>query len=135
MDKKICTKCKIKKKLNLFYNNKLKSKGKQSFCIKCSNIISREHYLRNKQLYKDKAIKFKKLLAERMVNYKRGLKCNKCGESRYWVLDFHHKNSTKKHFSISSSGSFNKFLEEVKKCEVLCSNCHRDFHYQEKKQI
>ena len=25
-----------------------------------------------------------------------------------------------------------KVIEEIKKCIVLCSNCHRDLHYQEK---
>ena len=26
----------------------------------------------------------------------------------------------------------NKLKEELKKCIPICSNCHREFHYQEK---
>jgi hypothetical protein len=66
--------------------------------------------------------------------YKKQLFCEKCGDKRWYVLEFHHLDPTKKDFSIASSakrfGNI-KFMEEIKKCEVLCANCHRELHFLE----
>ena len=63
--------------------------------------------------------------------------CMKCGESHVAVLDFHHVRG-RKSFSIASyndnCASRDKIDKEIKKCIVLCSNCHRKLHY-EKKQL
>jgi hypothetical protein len=45
------------------------------------------------------------------------------------ALDFHHKSREEKDFNILDSGSFEEQLEESKKCELLCSNCHRETHF------
>ena len=33
---------------------------------------------------------------------------------------------------ISNNYSLDRVKEEMKKCIVLCANCHREFHYYEK---
>ena len=60
-----------------------------------------------------------------------GGKCKKCGETRIWVLDFHHDDPSKKENMISKlmNSNFPKAKEEAAKCDLLCSNCHRDFHF------
>lgn len=59
--------------------------------------------------------------------------CVKCGESRYYVLQFHHINPTDKSFEINVakvSHTKRDILElEVKKCAILCANCHTEFHH------
>ena len=60
-----------------------------------------------------------------------GGKCNKCGYNKcVAALDLHHKDSNEKEFVISGGNlkSFEKLIPELDKCEVLCSNCHREFH-------
>lgn len=53
------------------------------------------------------------------------------GEDRWWVLDFHHTSPDEKEGSISNLvDSPNKLEKELEKCIVLCSNCHRDLHFQ-----
>jgi len=56
--------------------------------------------------------------------------CIECGETDPVVLDFHHLGD--KSFTIGSSISISrgrqKTLSEIKKCVVLCSNCHRRLH-------
>lgn len=64
-----------------------------------------------------------------------GGKCNRCNYDKcYGALDFHHINPDDKEFSISSAISnplaWNKLIKEVEKCVLLCSNCHRELHYQ-----
>ena len=94
--------------------------GKEKYCSKdCYNNFRCEN---------------KKDIKERNILYQ---KKNKYGlsEKRWWVLDFHHIDPTKKEKNLSNmirSNSFKSVLQEIEKCIVLCSNCHRDLHYQEK---
>ena len=61
--------------------------------------------------------------------------CAKCGDTRGYVLDFHHVDPTQKENTIARMTSNNyrldKVYDEIKKCVCLCSNCHREFHYLE----
>ena len=59
-----------------------------------------------------------------------GGECEKCGEKRPWVLSFHHKNPNKKEFNISKhyQKRWSLLKIEVKKCILLCSNCHMELH-------
>lgn len=71
---------------------------------------------------------------EWVINLKKTLKCINCSESRWWVLDFHHRNPNDKEGSVSRlvrDSSKKKTKKEIDKCDILCSNCHRDFHYKE----
>ena len=68
----------------------------------------------------------------RRVKEERG--CQRCGERRPWVLQFHHRDPSHKQFNICSSSlySVDKMMEEIAKCDVLCANCHFDLHYWER---
>lgn len=60
-----------------------------------------------------------------------GGSCKNCGYSKCLAaLHVHHKDPSTKKFSISGSYRLGKkrLLEEVKKCELLCSNCHAEEH-------
>lgn len=65
------------------------------------------------------------------VEYK-GDKCSVCGYDRCAdALEFHHLDPSKKDFGISSKGytrSWDKVKEELDKCILVCSNCHREIH-------
>lgn len=71
-----------------------------------------------------------------LVDHKEKLGCKSCGLKDHRVLDFHHHNE--KSFSISDyyyhQYSFENLVLEVKKCEVLCANCHRIHHYEERRK-
>jgi len=63
-----------------------------------------------------------------------GNKCHDCGGSFHKAAyDFHHTNPELKSFEIAPSldRNWNVILEEVEKCIMLCSNCHRVRHYNE----
>ena len=64
------------------------------------------------------------------VEYKGG-KCEKCGYDKYMgALEFHHENGEKE-FGISAKGytrSWEKVKDELNKCILLCSNCHKEIH-------
>ena len=66
----------------------------------------------------------------------RGAKCISCGFSydttNACCFDFHHKIPKDKKFSLGlnmiANYSLKKTYEELKKCDLLCSNCHRLKH-------
>lgn len=69
-------------------------------------------------------------------NYKKTLKCQECGLQDHRVLEFHHGDDNKE-ANVSdwvSSGrrSTENIEREIKKCKVLCANCHRILHYKER---
>ena len=53
---------------------------------------------------------------------------NKCNDS----LDLHHVDPSKKEFSISkiraNPASWTKIVNELRKCILVCANCHREIH-------
>ena len=61
------------------------------------------------------------------------MKCVKCGENHPACLEFHHNDPNKKEYNVSkivnSTYSIKTILKEIKKCTVLCSNCHRKEHF------
>jgi hypothetical protein len=61
-------------------------------------------------------------------------KCTKCSEKRWYVLDFHHLGDKDIDVSrmVNDSYSIKKIKEEIRKCIVLCANCHRELHFLEK---
>lgn len=62
-----------------------------------------------------------------------GGKCCICGyDAIEEALDFHHVNPEEKEFGIGDSNAVTKALEkqliEIKKCILVCANCHRGIH-------
>jgi hypothetical protein len=65
----------------------------------------------------------------------KGGKC-KCGyNTNYAALEFHHIDPNLKKFNIDlracSNNSWSKLVAEVSKCQLLCSNCHREIEHPE----
>lgn len=72
----------------------------------------------------------KKLLKHKAVQYKGG-KCQDCGyDECEEAMEFHHLDPSQKSFSISGKYnlSWEKLKEELDKCILLCSNCHKKRH-------
>ena len=60
--------------------------------------------------------------------------CIACGYSATpATLEFHHRDAATKDFSIGGfSGSWDRLVAEAQKCDLLCANCHRRRHLEEK---
>ena len=62
--------------------------------------------------------------------------CARCKIKDPRVLEFHHLDSTKKEFNIAdyyySHYSFEKLNQEIAKCIIICANCHRILHAEER---
>lgn len=136
MKKKKCIKCNKELLLDRFSRNKNKKDGLNHYCKDCQKVYKDNHYKNNKKYYIEKAIKYKQKDRKWLDDYKKNLKCSRCEFNHFAALDFHHIDSSTKLFSIANSilrgYSKKKILEEIKKCIVLCANCHRIHHYNER---
>lgn len=93
-------------------------------------------YIRNKEKVILRAKNRQLYLKNFIQRVKKFRSCYNCNESRWWVLDFHHRDDSQKLFNLARAHkkgySMKRIKEEIKKCDVLCSNCHRDKHYRER---
>lgn len=75
--------------------------------------------------------KRRKQIKQNAMDHKGG-KCCICGYSKCLdALEFHHLDDSKKEFGISKRGytrSWEKVCQELEKCILVCSNCHREIH-------
>lgn len=137
MNTKLCTDCREVLPIGQFSKNNQKKDGLNYRCKTCQKIYFKQHYQNNKQYYIDKAAEQNQKFLEVIEKTKQGrLKsgCSVCGVYHPAILDFHHVDKNKKDFTIAKSRtkSKEKFLRELDKCIVLCSNCHRILHWRER---
>ncbi len=65
-----------------------------------------------------------------------GGKCIKCGEDHIATLDFHHVNPSEKETEVVKLLRFSDWdliESELCKCVLLCANCHRKTHFDDKR--
>lgn len=106
---------------------KNKDKTIKNFCsIECKHSywskVSKKQYENNKIKFRIRKLYLIKL---------KGGSCKLCGYcNNISCLIFHHKFD--KSFSLDSSKliikNWNDILNEVKKCDLLCHNCHNELH-------
>ena len=67
--------------------------------------------------------------------YKKSHPCEKCGMADYRALQFHHKDDSEKDEAVAqgmvNGWSKERLMREIKKCLVLCANCHQIEHFKE----
>lgn len=130
-----CSSCKQEFPATLEYFGKHKSRGIDTYCSPCRRAKTLANYYKNKEKWNATTRRNRQLQKDRINEYKDNCSCKKCGESRNYLLDFHHIDPSTKSFQISQGEAYGwkKLKEEIRNCMVLCSNCHRDFHFLEKK--
>lgn len=95
----------------------------------------RNYYARKSEKYKQRkqAIQRERIknIQIEIIKYKMNNPC-KCGENHPASLQFHHSIGFKK-FNISDAASKGRSLKtimsEIKKCIVMCANCHAKIHW------
>ena len=126
---KYCPRCDLEKEDVDFSKRKLRS-GKeilQSICKLCNKLAHKKHYIENKQDYIDKAKKNTLKNVEFVNKLKEESPCKDCSKFYpSYVMDFDHV--LDKLYGIANivrAKSRKTLLEEIAKCEIVCSNCHR----------
>ena len=112
------------------YKDPIKRKEKQQEYAK-------KHYANNTQKVKDATKKLNGTFKLKWKEFKATLSCLECGADHPAVLDFHHIDPEMKTASVHNlvqSKSYLAAMEEVQQCMVLCANCHRVYHHNERQK-
>lgn len=76
--------------------------------------------------YTEKRKRKRHRIKEFLTDYKKRKGCKYCSEKDALCLTFHHRENNKAFWlGAGSNVSWKKVKEEVKKCEVVCENCHK----------
>lgn len=130
---KRCPGCEEYKDIKKFAVNKSKKDGRQAYCRLCKNKYDSGYYHRNEDTIKKRSTKNKQLKRKWFKKLKAELQCKQCGEDHPACLCFHHNNPSEKEIAVSMSLHMGwgkeRILDEIKKCTVLCENCHRKLHW------
>lgn len=134
---RVCTKCKkTKTETEYFYKDKRQGRL-HSQCKDCyrahRKTYHKQHYEKYGDAYRKRArerkIKARQEYRTNMLNYLRDKRCVICGEPDPVVLEMDHIEPKDKQFSISQAVKFGyswgEIAKELKKCRVLCANCHK----------
>jgi len=96
-------------------------------------IAQKNHYLRNKNKFKDRNTVRRNKLKTKLWKYKLTIQCIRCGQSHPAALDFHHPTPAEKDMSpsklLNQYMSWDRLKQEIDKCIVLCASCHRIEHF------
>ncbi len=115
------------------FNWKIKSVRRATYCKKCSREYIRDHYKKNREYYLLKARKRNSEIRQKagkyIWSYLSAHPCVDCGETDILVLEFDHRDKSRKSKAVSriirTTGSLEQLIEEISKCDVRCANCHR----------
>jgi hypothetical protein len=117
---KHCPKCGQLKTLDNFRIHKGRHQSWCNPCTDASSIISKKNRIARRRRWIDK--------------YKLSKGCLNCGFDKSSVsLDWHHINEKDKNHGIAHmfDHSLRRLFCELRKCVILCANCHRMLHSNE----
>ena len=131
MNTRTCHKCFIEKPLEEFPWKSIIKRTRQAVCKECTAKRSNEWYYKNKEHHidnvQDRRKKIRIETHEYALNYLLTHPCEMCGETDPVVLEFHHVGEKGENVStlIHRADSLVQLIEEISRCQVLCSNCHK----------
>lgn len=133
---KKCPKCQLEKPLTEFYQRKKHRTGEYyEKCKDCMKNRGRKYYHQNHErqlkLASVRKEKYKEERRKLIAQFKKDKPCMDCGKMYSpWIMDFDHREGEIKISSISSmviwrTSNIEKIKLEIAKCDLVCSNCHR----------
>ena len=125
---KICCTCREWKHLNAFHVRRLSKDGLQARCKACFRLQYKENKPQMRQAIDVRLERVRGDNQSRIAEHLLTHPCVDCGEADIRVLDFDHRDAREKRANVSKMmGSFSwRAIEaEIRKCDVVCANCHR----------
>lgn len=129
MKTKICSRCKrtLSPKKD-FYKDQRRKDGLQIYCKDCRDTHNKQYNLSKKEYLNQKRQERRQSRYLYLLNYLASHGCVDCGETDPIVLDFDHVSGDKidalSHMAHAVR-PMDVIQQEIEKCQIRCSNCHR----------
>lgn len=145
---KICKNCQKEFKTFIVVDGKCRSLSNRKHCLDCvpfkggkrlprKSKAHREHCAlcerdtkRGRRLCPVCVTRVRRIVVKKRAIKLLGGKCSVCGKEVHIAsFEFHHRNNDKE-FAISKyhNRAWSFVKKEVLKCDLICSNCHRELH-------
>lgn len=119
--------------------------SQKKYRVKCSEIVrerDRKYRLTHKEQIRETNRVYNAKMTvsnkKKLEDYKTLHPCIRCGEKNPIVLQFHHRDASKKDKAITEmirSRSWEATMKEIDKCDVVCANCHLIIHDQMRRTL
>jgi len=133
-DERRCARCGRRKPCSDFARKR--TNDFQPYCRPCLSEYKKEHYQKNKEAYLA-SVRQRTIRLQALLRAAKDKPCADCGiKYPYYVMDFDHVEGEEKRGAMSrflKRHSRRALLVEIAKCEVVCSNCHRERTYLRRK--
>lgn len=126
---KHCPECDATKSLDEFSVRSKSKDGRQPWCKACSTSSFKSYYKDNPQSYRSRAKKVYQEADATLRELKTNKACMDCKVAHpYYVLQFDHRDPSVKLGNVGDLRGHGKqkVLDEVQKCDLVCSNCHAE---------
>lgn len=123
---KTCSKCGLTKDFDSFNKSSRNKDGLHAYCRDCQKAHYHSNADRHKANVRKSRVRYTKAARSKVVDALSG-GCVDCGLKDIRVLDFDHV-GVDKEFNVMDmvrkGYAISRVLDEIKKCEVRCKNCH-----------
>lgn len=122
---RLCTMCGLWKARTEFHNSRT---GQFSYCADCRRAYDRRYYMQRGRAARTQRKRAHRDAARAWMDSLKAMPCTDCGQVfPAWVMHWDHLPGYEKLDCIGSMvGSQRRtlVLDELKKCELVCANCH-----------
>lgn len=126
IEKKVCYTCLQSKKVIYFGKDKYTYDGLANHCKECVSKRDKKYQIR----YNEESKIRRQARRDKFWNIYGS--CSVCGEDCINCLEFHHTNPDTKESEVSSLWGLKnpqRLTTEIRKCILLCRNCHSKVHF------
>lgn len=121
---KVCRICRKKQNITSFYKHSETKDGRYSRCRTCHFKIMQFWRKRNTKKVNE-LNKRSRDKRQQWINSIKNSPCMDCGKQYPpYIMQFDHRDRSQKVCTIYAAQSIKRIKEEIKKCDLVCANCH-----------
>lgn len=123
---KVCRKCNTEKSKDDFHKCSKSRDALQHWCKICNKAARMACYRAKPEVQRERSKRAVERNRRFVYDYLMAHPCVDCGNTDPRVLTFDHINGKLKNISkmVLDEYSLSKIIDEIRKCEVRCANCH-----------